>query len=90
MIEDISRVKDRMLPLVDQNDQHGLSGYIILTHIVDFVKRNIFRKAIMSTLLYWNVNVDKFGLHLFMPIENEHILVQCKNIKEPYMFTTYH
>ena len=38
MMEDISRVRDRMLALVDQIDQHGLSGYIILVHILDFAE----------------------------------------------------
>ena len=34
--EDNSLVRHRMLAL-DQINQHGLSGYIILAHIVDFV-----------------------------------------------------
>ena len=37
MMEDISRVRDRMLALVDQINHHGLSGDIILAHIEDFV-----------------------------------------------------
>ena len=38
MMEDISSVRDGMLALVDQIDQHGLSGDIILAHIEDFVE----------------------------------------------------
>ena len=37
-MEDISSVRDGMLALVDQIDQHGLSGDIILAHIKDFVE----------------------------------------------------
>ena len=38
MMEDISGVRDGMLALLDEINQHGLSGDIILAHIVDFVE----------------------------------------------------
>ena len=37
-MEVISGVRDGMLALVDQIDQYGLSGDIILAHIEDFVE----------------------------------------------------
>ena len=38
-MEDISSVRDGMLALVDQIDQHGLSGDIILAHIEEVLGR---------------------------------------------------
>ena len=41
-MEDISSVRDGMLALVDQIDQHGLLADSILAHIEDFVEVRVW------------------------------------------------
>ena len=61
--------------LIDQIDQHGLSGYIILAHIVDFVEVGRIRAL-------QNIDIDHKVLNGLRLIEH-HVRVQDGNCRNP-------